>query len=153
MLEGLENSYLASLIRSSTFLYPIIETIHILGFVILVGSAFMFDLRLLGISRKLPVVDLGKHLLPWSQRSLFLVIPSGLLLFISNAQTLAASPVFLLKLILIAAAFINAGLFHLFLYRRLEQNAASRMYGKLSAILSIFLWVGVLTCGRFLAYV
>jgi hypothetical protein len=41
--------------RQWTWLYPIVEILHILGFVVLVGAAFMFDLRLLGLSRPLPV--------------------------------------------------------------------------------------------------
>src|SRR5688500_13946661 len=101
MLQTLESSWVADYIRDSSLLYPLIEVLHILGFIILVGAAFMFDLRLLGVSKILPVKDLGKHLLTWSQRSLLLVVPSGLLLFIANATAYGDNPVFILKLILI----------------------------------------------------
>ncbi|HYG40870.1 MAG TPA: DUF6644 family protein [Cytophagales bacterium] len=152
MLEWLESSNLAAFIRSSGLLYPIIEIIHIVGFVILVGAAFMFDLRLLGLSKKLSITDLAKHLLPWSRRSLVLVIPSGILLFIANATSVGSNPVFYLKLFLILAAFINAAVFHRFSYPSAKDRFSSSISYKVTAILSILFWIGVLSCGRFLAY-
>ena len=111
MFEWLESSSLAGYIRHSHLLYPVIEIIHIIGFVFLVGSAFLFDFRLLGVSKKIPVTDLAKHLLPWSRRSLLLVIPSGFLLFMTQATSLGYNKVFWTKLILILLAFLNAGFF------------------------------------------
>jgi hypothetical protein len=55
---------------------------HIIGFVVLVGSAAMFDIRLLGMSGWLPVDATAHHLLRWSRASLLVVVPSGVLLFI-----------------------------------------------------------------------
>src|SRR5687767_3992996 len=103
--EWLEASQLAVYIRQSSWAFPIIEIFHIMGFIFLVGSAFLFDLRLLGISKRLSVKSLAGHLLPWSKRSLFIVIPSGLLLFISQASSLGTSSVFGIKLALILLAF------------------------------------------------
>ena len=70
---------------------------------LLVGAAFMFDLRLLGLARGLPVSGLATHLLRWSRLSLWLVIPSGLLMFTAHATEMAVNPAFRLKLVLIAA--------------------------------------------------
>ena len=60
----LETSAPAVAMRQWLWLYPSIEITHIVGFVVLVGSAFMFDLRLLGLSRALPVSAMATHLLP-----------------------------------------------------------------------------------------
>ena len=62
-LVWLEGSAVAMAMRQWVWLYPIVEIVHIIGFVILVGAAAMFDLRLLGLSRQLPVADLAPHLL------------------------------------------------------------------------------------------
>ena len=86
-LSWLENLVLAESIRGSLWLYPALEIVHLVGIVLLVGAAFMFDLRLLGLSKNLPPVHLSRHLLPWSQRGLLLIIPSGILLFITHAWT------------------------------------------------------------------
>ncbi|GGH22129.1 DUF6644 family protein [Dyadobacter endophyticus] len=154
-LEWLEKSAWAVSIRQSLWLYPALEIVHILGIVLLVGAAFLFDLRLLGFSRNLPVTGLSKHLLPWSQRGLILIIPSGLLLFITNAQALGADPVFWTKVGLILFAGLNVFVFHRFVYEPFKfRGASGDMPGmaRLCAGISIVVWVAVVTCGRLLAY-
>jgi hypothetical protein len=155
VFEWLESSDLAVYISHSHLLYPIIEIIHIFGFIFLVGSAFLFDLRLVGVSKKIPVTDLAKHLLPWSRRSLLLVIPSGLLLFMTQATTLSTNRVFGLKLTLIVLALANAGYFHRFTFRsvsRWDYLQPTIPAAKAAGIISMLLWTGVIICGRFLAY-
>jgi hypothetical protein len=155
VFEWLESSAFAQYISHSHLLYPVIETVHIVGFVFLVGSAFLFDLRLLGVSKKIPVTDLAKHLLPWSRRSLLLVIPSGFMLFMTQATSLSDNRVFGLKLILIILALSNAGFFHRFTFRsvsRWDHLQPASTAAKAAGIISLTLWTAVLTCGRFLAY-
>ena len=98
----------AAAMRGHAWLYPIVETAHILGFAVLVGAVAMFDLRVLGFGRELPVRALARHLLPWSVGSLLLVVPTGLLMFSTQPIEMLGNPVFLLKLCLIAAAGVNA---------------------------------------------
>src|SRR5688572_14295536 len=93
-------------------MYPAIEIIHIAGIVLLVGPAFMFDLRLLGFGQGISIDVLAKFLLSWSRRGLLFIIPSGILLFITNAQTLAYDPVFWIKMGLLFVAALNALTFH-----------------------------------------
>src|SRR5919106_6280233 len=112
-LQWLENMGAAVTMRESAWLYPTVETAHILGFVVVVGAASMFDLRLFGASRGLPVTETARHLLPWSRAGLLAVVPSGLLLFISHATTLSVNSAFRLKLLLLVAAGANALMFHL----------------------------------------
>src|ERR1043166_3840587 len=97
--------------RHSLWLYPIVEIVHISGFVILVGSVVMFDLRLLGFSRQLPLTAMARHLLRWTLGALLLVVPTGLLMFSAHASDFAGNSAFRLKLILIAAAALNAAAF------------------------------------------
>lgn len=155
-LTWLEESAPATAMREGLWLYPAVETAHILGFVVLVGAAVMFDLRLLGVSRSLSVSRLARHLLRWSQGSLLVVVPTGLLLFISNATALAENPAFRLKLVFIAAAGVNAAVFHRFTFPSVSAwDRETPVPGKarVSALLSLGLWTGVITCGRLIAYV
>jgi hypothetical protein len=156
ILEWLEASSIAVSIRRSAWLYPILEIIHITGIVLLVGAAMMFDLRLLGFSRSIPISLLSRHVLLWSRRGLFcLVIPSGLLLFISNASTIGLSPVFWLKMMLFMLALVNAALFHKITFRsvpRWDVQTVSTRGAKTAAFVSIILWLSVIACGRLLAY-
>ncbi|MGV3507857.1 MAG: DUF6644 family protein [Sphingobacteriaceae bacterium] len=152
-LSWLENSILAGEIRNSLWLYPALEIVHIIGIVILVGAAFMFDLRLLGISRNLPVVFLAHHLLPWSRRGLWLIIPSGILLFITNAETLGVDPTFWLKMILLIIAALNVLVFHKFIFKNSNLEVSNKSFlANVSAIISIIVWIAIIACGRLLAY-
>lgn len=115
----------------------------------------MFDLRLLGFSRELPVMGLERHLLPWSKRGLLLIVPSGFLLFITNAVALASNPVFWLKMTLLVTACLNGWLFHRTTARmqnswQEKHRAPARL--RIIALLSMLLWIAVIACGRLLAY-
>jgi hypothetical protein len=154
-LVWLETTGFAVAMRQWLWLYPIVEIVHIVGFVVLVGSAFMFDLRLLGLGRGLPVSAMAEHLLRWSRWSLLLVVPSGVAMFTAHATEMADNPAFRLKLVLIAAAFLNAGLFHRFPFRVVgdwDTEIAAPLHARLAGVLSLGLWTGVIACGRLLAY-
>jgi hypothetical protein len=154
-LDRLETTWLAETLRREPLLYPLLEVVHILGFVVLVGAAVMFDLRLLGLSRRLPVTELARHVLPWARRGLAVAVPSGMLLFLTQATQLGRSPVFGLKLTLLALAGLNAALFHRGVFRSpgsWDVEVTAPRAARVAAILSLLLWTGVITCGRLLAY-
>ena len=154
VLKWVEDSSLAVAIRRSTWLYPALEIVHISGIVLLVGSAFMFDLRLLGFARKSSVDILGRFLLSWSRRGLLLIIPSGILLFTTNATTLGYDPVFWMKMGLIIIAGLNALAFQRFTLKNISSFDNTSLDGKakLHAIISIVAWLAIIACGRLLAY-
>lgn len=145
VFKWIEASLLAAAIRQSTWLYPFIEIIHILGIVLVAGGAILFDIQLLSANRK-PVIE-SRYLLVWSKRGLLLAIPTGMLLFTTNALALSNDPVFGLKLLLLLLAAINAWIFHVRVY--LPANWSSARY---HAIASIMLWISIISCGRLLAY-
>jgi hypothetical protein len=154
-LVWLETTAVATAMRQWLWLYPIVEIVHILGFAVLVGAAVMFDLRLLGLSRRLPVADMAHHLLPWARAGLVFVVPSGLLMFSAHATEMAENPAFRLQLILIAAAGLNAGVFHRWSFKSVmawNRETEAPVAAKIAAVLSIALWTGVIACGRLLAY-
>lgn len=153
LLALLDSSALAGAMRASTWLYPTVEVVHIVGFSVLVGSVAMFDLRVLGFGRSVAVLAAGRMLLPWSAVSLLAIVPAGLLLFSAHPKELAVNPVFQLKLLLIALAGLNALGFHLGAYRTAANwNASAPASARLHAIASLGLWICVISCGRFLAY-
>ncbi|MES2979589.1 MAG: DUF6644 family protein [Pseudomonadota bacterium] len=155
VLGWLEASSLSLAMRGNLWLYPAVEIVHIVGFVVLVGAVAMFDMRLLGWSKSLPVQQLGQHLLPWSLASLALVVPAGLMMFSAHPHDFVSNSAFLLKLGLIAAAGVNALVFHAGAYRSVESwNTATSppRSAKLHAVLSLLIWVAVICCGRLLAY-
>jgi hypothetical protein len=146
---------LAQAMRDGVWLYPAVETVHIVGFAVLVGAVAMFDLRVLGFARRLPVRALGAHVLPWAVGSLLLIVPAGLLMFASAPQDFIANRTFQLKLALLAAAGANAALFHAGVYRRVDlwdAGVKAPALARAQALLSLLLWVAIVACGRLLAY-
>jgi hypothetical protein len=149
----LDTSALARAMRGNAWLYPIVEVVHIVGLSVLVGSVAMFDLRVLGFGRAVPVRAAASMLLPWSAISLLAIVPAGVLLFSAHPNELAGNRVFQLKLLLIALAGLNALSFHLGVYRTAATwLTRAPALAQLHAVASLALWIGVISCGRFLAY-
>jgi hypothetical protein len=154
-MGAIEMSALAVAMRQWLWLYPIVEIVHLAGIALLVGSIAMLDLRLLGLSRSVPVRRLAAHILPWSAGAFLLIVPSGLMMFVAHAGDFIQSEVFVLKLSLILAAGVNAAVFHAGVYRGAPHWDVERMpppAARLAAGLSLALWVSVIACGRLLAY-
>lgn len=146
---------LARMMRESLWAYPIVETIHIVGFVILVGSVVMFDLRVLGLSRSLPVRALSRHLLPWSLGALLLIVPTGFLMFTAHATDFLGNRTFQLKMGLLMLAGINAVIFRTGPYQtvaRWDVGTRAPLTAQLSVAVSIATWIAIIACGRLLAY-
>jgi hypothetical protein len=155
-LGWIEQSALATAMRQELWLYPSIEILHIIGFVTLVGSIVMFDLRLLGLSNRLPVRELAGHLLPWTLGALIVIVPTGVMMFMAHASDFISNTAFVIKLSLIFVAGFNAVAFHLGAYRSVSEwdsHYPTPPAAKMHALASILLWMGVITCGRLLAYV
>ena len=152
MIEGLP---LAKAMREWLWLYPIVEIAHISGFAILVGSVVMFDLRVLGVAKQIPMRALSRFLLPWSWAALLLVIPSGMMMFSAHAADFLGNPAFKLKMALLVAALLNTAFFHTGPYQGVanwDRDATAPVAARLSAALSIVIWFSVISCGRLLAY-
>nr|WP_295834949.1 hypothetical protein [uncultured Azospirillum sp.] len=154
-LVALETSGLGDTLRQSLWLYPLVEVLHILGLALLVGSIAAFDLRLMGLHAGLPAGALSRLLLPVAVVGFVLVVPTGILLFISEATALARNPAFLVKMGLMLAALGNIALFHRGAGRRVagwggggRPPPAARAAGAVS----LLLWIAVLASGRLIAY-
>ena len=154
-MGAIESSALGQAMRHWLWLYPSVETVHIVGIALLVGSIAILDLRLLGLSRSLPVRRLAAHILPWSIGSFALIVPSGLAMFTAHAGELISNPVFILKIGLILLAGANAGILHAGVFRNAAQwdvDVMPPLAARAAAAVSLLLWVSVIACGRLLAY-
>ncbi len=156
LLRAVEQSSLAAAMRGELWLYPAVEVLHIWGFVILVGSVVMFDLRLFGLSRTLSVSGLARHLLPWSCAAVLVIVPTGLLMFSAHARDFVDNRAFVVKLTLLMLAATNAAAFHVGVYRSVakwDRDAAVPAGARMHALASLVLWLSIIACGRLIAYV
>ncbi|MEF2279599.1 hypothetical protein V3W47_14995 [Deinococcus sp. YIM 134068] len=156
LLTWLEQTPPAVALARSIWLYPAVESVHILGFALLVGAAACLDLRLLGVSRRLPVGLVARHALPLVWLGFALAAVSGVLLLATDATETGLKPVFLAKLALIALAGVNAAFFHARVARSVTAWGLGVMpppAARLAGLLSLTLWAAVLVLGRLIAYV
>jgi hypothetical protein len=153
LAAGLEASAVGQWMRGSDRAYPVVNLVHLLGLVLLVGPMLLLDLRLLGAGRHYSLPQVSATLTPWAIVGLLLLLPSGALLFSADAGPLLANPVMQLKLLLIALGIANALLFRLLWSDRLDEwDLVRPRAGQLQALLSALCWLATGTLGRLIAY-
>ena len=138
---------MSSWITSNPIAYPALEVVHITGIALLVGNLVLVELRVWGLGRTLPLPALARLGLTVSLIGFGLAAASGLLMFASQAAELMANRAFVLKMGLLTLAGTNAGLFH-------ARDGLTRLdtVARLQTALSLGLWLGVIICGRWIAY-
>lgn len=135
-------------LQASAWAYPALEVVHIVGIALLLGNLTLLELRVFGMGRALPVRALARFSLGLALAGFGLAATSGLLMFASQPGELLANRAFTLKMLLLLAAACNAGWFH-------GRGSLHRLDGLARAqlLLSTLIWLAVLVCGRWIAYV
>lgn len=154
--ERIEYSSLGTTIAESTWMFPTLETLHVISLVTVLGTVFVVDLRMLGwTSNKFAVTKVAKDTLPWTWGAFVLAAITGSLLFISKANSYVANPYFLWKLSIMALAGLNMMYFHFMTWRTVEhwdRDATLPRAVKVAAVLSIALWMAVVFFGRAIGF-
>lgn len=155
--QWLERTSVGSGIRQSLWLFPAIETIHLLGMAALLGTITMLDLRLLSVAaRQQQVSKMWARLIPWAWLAFAVQVITGTLLFSSEAVKIYANPAFRLKLLLLLLAGAQALVFQTLVSKKLpawDERPSTPMLAKLIGLSSILLWAGIVTAGRFIGFV
>jgi CoA-transferase family III len=142
-------------VPGTEWLFPIIETLHVVALTIVVGSIAMVDLRLLGIaSRNSPVSRLSDEVLPWTWTAWCMAAVFGTLMFMSKAHTYAGNLQFRLKFLCMGLAAVNMLIFHLGAYRQVARwdSGEPPMSAKMAGALSLLFWIGVVFFGRWVGF-
>lgn len=156
LIAFVEHGTLGELVRENDLLFPFIESVHVLAVCLVVGSIAVVDLRLLGFaSVDRPVGRLMRSILPITVGAFGLAVAAGSLLFISHASKYLENRFFIAKITLIALAGVNMAVFHLIGARNLDQcenDALPPLFARVAGGLSLFLWVSVVACGRWIGF-
>jgi hypothetical protein len=152
LLTALEGTALAVALRNSVLAYPLVNAAHIVGIALLIGAILPLDLRLIGVWRSQPLVPLWQVLTRTAGTGLIIAIIFGFLLFITDANDYADSPLFVSKMLLVAAGILNVIALHLSVpdVRALHESLPLRV--RYAAALSMGIWLCVLTLGRLIGY-
>ena len=159
LLQSIQASSVAEAIRGelpgTEWLFPIVETLHVIALTIVVGSIAMIDLRLLGmVSRTSPVSRLSKEVLPWTWSAWCVAAVFGSLMFASNARGYAGKLQFQLKFTCMALAALNMLIFQFGAFRHVERWDLGEppRSAKVAGALSLLLWISVVFFGRWVGF-
>jgi hypothetical protein len=147
------NSPVADVMRTA-WAWPIAESIHFVGLCLLVGAIGTFDLRLLGFMRRVPIAVVHRFV-PWAILGFAMNIASGLCFLLTEPDQYILNPSFHLKLLFLAIAGLNAGLFYLTSWRRVFSDSATLdapTRARVIAAVSLSAWIAVIVCGRLLTF-
>ncbi|OFV92615.1 MAG: hypothetical protein A3G76_00550 [Acidobacteria bacterium RIFCSPLOWO2_12_FULL_65_11] len=143
-------------LEASAYGFPLLLTAHVLSMCLFLGLIFMMDLRLIGIAhRQTPVSVIQQRLFPWQMLGVTVMNISGFVLFYSQPVYYWGKLFFWVKMLIMVMAGANALIFHLTTYRTVaswDSDPNPPLGAKLAGVLSIVLWIGVLSFGRLIAY-
>lgn len=149
-LNWAEQTPLAVAIARSNWLFPAIETVHVIALTLTIGTVLILDLRLLGLASIAQAHDaLRREVLPWTWGAFAVAVLSGALMFVSQASGYAANGAFRFKMALILLAGLNVFVFETIVGR--DDSAWERAVpagAKCAAGLSLVLWIAAVFFGR-----
>jgi len=134
-------------LRSHVWAYPALEVVHIVGIALLLGNLVLLELRVFGWGAAIAPRDLARLSLSLALCGFGLAALSGLVMFATQPQELLANRAFTLKMLLLMLAACNAAWFH-------GRGSLARLDGLARAqmLLSTLIWLAIVACGRWIAY-
>jgi hypothetical protein len=135
----IEHTPIAELLRNSRVLFPLLESVHLVGLALFAGPLFLINMGLLGLAmRHQPVAQFARALLPWTRTGIALLLVTGPLMFAAQATKWHDNPVFWFKMALLAVAIAFQWSVH---PKVMSENALRPFPAKLIASVSLLLWI------------
>jgi hypothetical protein len=154
--EWLANTPGSIALHESLWVYPIVESVHVLVLCLFLGLTMLMDLRLIGITfRYAQASEVVGRLLPWIRMGFALMVTTGLLLFYAIPVRTAHNIFFRLKLVMLVLAGLNAWIFHSNVYRKVgtwDLDLVPPKRARVAGGVSLALWAGIVVAGRMIAY-
>lgn len=154
-IAAINDGPLATYVRESEITFPVLQTFHALGIMLMVGTILIVDLRILGVVLKdRPAADVGATLLPLTWAGFAVMLISGGVLLTAQSGQLYDNGFLRTKLVLLVLAGVNVAIFHATAYRGIAAWAGGPAPGsaKAAAAGSLLLWAAVIVTGRYIAY-
>jgi hypothetical protein len=148
--KWLTASALASALNNNEWAFPLVQSLHFMGFALSIGTIAIVDLRLLGLCmQREEAAGLAADLKPWTLAGMAVMVVTGPLMFSTDAYAYHVNPAFQFKMVCLMLAL----LFHFTLHRRAVRSDAPPAGAKLAGAVSLLLWTAVVAAGRFIAFI
>src|SRR4029453_14357904 len=134
--------------------WPAAESVHFLGLSLLIGCIGLFDLRLLGFAKRIPIAALHR-LIPWGLAGYGINVVSGLAFLMTEPDQYIYNPAFQFKLLFMAVGGFNRTAFYLLACPRPPRPggaAEAPRSARIIAATSLCMWIAVIVCGRLLTF-
>jgi hypothetical protein len=152
LFQWVESTRLHDVLANSSWMFAVIESIHLLGLSVIGGAVLMLDLRMFNLGlRSQSIPEVGAESQPWLVGSLVVMLVTGVFLFISEPTKCYYSTPFWWKMSSLALAMV----FTFTVQRKVVLADETRMrplYYKLAAFVSLVLWSGVGAGGRWIGF-
>ena len=143
-------------LHESLFMYPLVESVHVLTLCLFVGMSVLLDLRLLGFTlTRVPVSEVTDRLLPWMVAGFAVMLVTGLLLFYAIPIRSYQNVFFRLKLLTLIVAGLNAWYFHEGIHKRVadwDRDVRTPQRARMAGVVSLVCWGVIVVSGRMIAY-
>ncbi len=155
-LEWLGNTPWSVALLESLYVWPFVESTHVLTISLFVGTAVMMDLRLLGVTFKsVPVSEFTGRMLPWTRAGFAVMVTTGLLIFYSAPIRYYHNLFFRMKVVLLIVAGLNVWWFHSRTHRSVatwDRDRVPPRAARMAGAVSLFAWACIVFAGRMIAY-
>jgi len=154
--EAIQDTTIFTAMRESALVYPIVLSTHLTMIAIFGGLILLTDLRLLGLTlTAIPASEIVSRTRPFKYVGFVIMVTCGILLAGSKFASYYNNPYFLTKVTLLCLVGVHALAFRRSVYRNpqaLDNPQGTPRAAKIAATLSMILWVGILSNGRWIAY-
>lgn len=153
-LDWFQNSWVNNLMMGNAYMFPLSEILHFIGLCLLVGALTVVDLRLLGMARGISLLAIEKFV-RWALIGFVMNLVTGIAFFFADPYRYFPNLSFRIKVVLIILAGINLMWYKFSVSKKLHQLGDQYQAGtvaKVTAALSLLLWVGIIFFGRMIPY-
>ena len=149
----LDQTALSQAIQATSWVVPTVQTVHILSVAVVITSALMLDLRLIGVvGVDQPLDRVWARFLPFVWWPLLILLATGAIMIIDEPARSLKNPVFQLKMALLLGAMIVTGIVQLLGRNSSLPEHRPGVSSYLIVALSLLLWTGIVFAGRWIAY-
>src|ERR1700689_5454033 len=146
----IEQTPVAEVLRNSRVLFPLVESVHLVGLALFAGPLFLINMGLLGLAmRRQPVAQFAAALLPWTRIGIALLIVTGPLMFAAQATKWHDNPVFWFKMALLAVASAFQWSVH---PKVMSENAWRPLPAKFIGGVSLLLWISTALSAKIMEF-
>jgi hypothetical protein len=144
--EWIERGPMGQFMRSSQVVFPIVESIHLIGMALFVGTLLLIDMGLLGVAmRRQPIAQVAAALAPWTRTGFVLLLVTGPFMFAAQAAKWHDNPVFWFKMLLLIVATA--------VQWSVRRKIAAEQPAKLMGAVSLFLWISMALSAKMMEFV